>query len=99
MCLPDTKSKATSESIEATKQYHERYLIAMSSPLRRKILRALKESDATIEDLETKLGLDNEALKWHLSILEHGLCVEKDGNQGKMIYKLTQEGRVIDYME
>ena len=97
--MPDRKSKTTDESIENTKQYHERYLIAINSPLRRKILRALKESDATAEDLESKTGLDKETLKWHLSVLEHGFCIEEDNKQGKVIYKLTQEGRVVDYIE
>jgi DNA-binding transcriptional ArsR family regulator len=97
--LPDKKSKTTNESIENTKQYHERYLIAINSPLRRKILRALKESDATTEDLKSKTGLDKETLKWHLSVLEHGFCVEKDNKQGKVIYKLAQQGRVVDNME
>jgi DNA-binding transcriptional ArsR family regulator len=97
--LSGRKSKTTNESIEDTKQYHERYLIAINSPLRRKILRALNEGDATIEDLESRTRLDKENLKWHLSILEHGFCVEKDNKQGKVTYKLTQEGRVVDYME
>jgi len=97
--LPDRKSKTTSESIEDTKQYHERLLIAVNNPLRRKILRALKERDSTIEDLESKTGLNKENLKWHLSLLEQGFCVEKDNKQGKVVYKLTQEGRVVDHME
>ena len=97
--MPDRKFKTTDESIENTKQYHERYLVAMNNPLRRKILRALKESDAMAEDLESKTGLDKETLKWHLSVLAHGFFVEKDNKQGKVIYKLTQEGRVVDNME
>jgi DNA-binding transcriptional ArsR family regulator len=97
--LSDKKSKTTGKSIEETRQYHERYLRAINSPLRRKILRALKEGFATIEDLESRTGLDKETLKWHLSILEHGFCVEKENKQGKMVYNLTQEGRVVDYME
>jgi DNA-binding transcriptional ArsR family regulator len=98
-CLSGRKSKTTNESIEDTKQYHERYLLAINNPLRRKILRALNEGDATIEDLESRTRLDKENLTWHLSILEHGFCVEKHNKQGKVIYKLTQEGRVVDYME
>jgi DNA-binding transcriptional ArsR family regulator len=97
--LSGRKSRTTNESIEDTKQYHERYLMAINSPLRRKILRALDEGDATVEDLQSRTRLDKENLTWHLSILEHGFCVEKDNKQGKVIYKLTQEGRVVDYME
>lgn len=47
----------------------------------------------------SKTGLENGALKWHLDILEHGFCVEKKADSGKLIYTLTQEGKVVDYME
>jgi DNA-binding transcriptional ArsR family regulator len=97
--LPNGKSKTTSRSIEDTKRYHEDYLKAVNNPLRRKILRALKEDDATIEDLESRTGLNRENLEWHLSILKHGFCAEKDNKQGKVTYRLTQEGKVVDHME
>jgi len=74
-------------------------LRAINSPLRREILRALKEGYTTIEDLQSRTGLDNNTLKWHLSVLEQGFCIEKDIKQGKLVYKLTQEGKVVDYME
>jgi DNA-binding transcriptional ArsR family regulator len=97
--LPNGKSKTTSRSIEDTKRYHEDYLKTVNNPLRRKILRALKEDDATIEDLESRTGLNRENLEWHLSILKHGFCAEKDNKQGKVTYRLTQEGKVVDHME
>jgi len=74
-------------------------LRAINSPLRREILRALKEGYTTTEDLKSRTGLDNDTLKWHLSILEQGFCIAKDIKQGKLIYKLTQEGKVVDYLE
>ncbi len=92
-------SQTVGNSIEETRRYHSRYLRAINSPLRRKILRALKEGYSTIEDLQSRTGLDKDALKWHLSVLEHGFCIEKDIKQGKRFYKLTQEGRVVDYLE
>jgi len=97
--LSDKGSKTVGRSIEETRQYHTRYLRAINNPLRREILRALKKGYATIEDLQSSTGLDNETLKWHLSVLEHGFCVEKAIKQGKLVYKLTQEGRVVDYLE
>ena len=93
------RSKTVSTSIEETRKYHSWYLRAINSPVRREILRALKGGCATIEDLHSRVGLDNETLKWHLNVLEHGFCVEKDVKHGKLVYKLTQEGKVIDYME
>jgi len=92
-------SKTTSDSIENTRQYHERYFRAINNPLRREILKALKEGHATVEDLQSKTGLESDTLTWHLKILEHDFCVEKEIKQGKTYYKLTQEGKVINYLE
>lgn len=97
--MPEKDSKIISRSIEKTKRYHTRYLRAINSPVRREILRALKEGCETVEDLHSRVGLDAETLKWHLSVLEHGSCVEGTINKGKMIYKLTREGQVVDYLE
>ena len=85
--------------MEETKEYHERYLRAVNNPLRRDILRALKDGDATLKTLESITGLDSKTLDWHLSILEHGCCVERDEEEGKTLYRLTQEGKVVDYVD
>ena len=92
-------SKTVSNSIEETRLYHTRYLRAINSPVRRKILRALKEGASTTEELQSSTGLDSESLRWHLSVLEHGFCVEKSMEKGRVVYKLTQEGEVVDYMD
>lgn len=93
------ETSPVSKSIEETRKYHTRYLRAINSPIRRKILRALKEDCATIEDLQSRTGLDKINLEWHLGVLEQGFCVEKDLKQGKLVYRLTQEGKVVDYLE
>lgn len=92
-------SRRIGKSIEETRRYHKRYLRAISSPLRREILRALKEGYTTIEDLQSRIELDNDTLNWHLSVLEQGFCIEKNIEEGKLVYNLTQEGEVVDYME
>jgi predicted transcriptional regulator len=102
MCLfmaSDKASRARSESLEKTREYHERYLRAVNNPIRKAILKTLKESCATLEELQLKTGLNSETLRWHLSILEHDFCVEKEIKQEKTVYKLTKEGKVIDYLE
>ena len=43
--------------------------------------------------------MDSRALEWHLSILEHGFCVEKEVGEEATLYRLTQEGKVVDYVE
>jgi len=96
--LQEKASKTTTNSIKQTRLYHRRYLIAINNPLRREILRVLKKGSLNVEQLREATGLNKDSLEWHLSILEHGLCVEKDNIQGKPAYKLTQEGRVVDYI-
>ena len=92
-------SKTIGKSIEETRRYHLLYLRAVSNPLRRRMLRAIRDGCGTIEDLRSATGLNTDAVKWHLSVLEHGFCVEKDVEDGKIFYKLTREGRVIDYLD
>jgi len=96
--LPKNKSRTTTDSEVQTREFHERYLRAVNNPHRRKILDALKEGFATIDELKNKTGFDETGLKWHLAMLEHGFCVEKDTVQGKLIYRITQEGRVIEHI-
>ena len=97
--MPEEDSKTIGKSIEDTRQYHTRYLRAINNSIRRKILKAIDDGSKTIEDLHlcTSLGIDT--LNWHLTILENGFCVEKDFKEGKLVYKLTQEGKVVNYIK
>jgi DNA-binding transcriptional ArsR family regulator len=97
--LSKKNSGNTIKSIEENRLYHTRYLKAINSPLRREILRALKKGYASIRELQSNIELDENTLKWHLSVLEHGSCIEKEIKQGKLIYKLTKEGKIVDYLE
>jgi len=92
-------TKTIGDSLEETKEYHRRYLYAVNSPVRRGILKVLKDGDATAEVMASKTGLDPKTLEWHLNILEHGFCVEKEARQGINFYKITQEGKVVDFMD
>jgi len=84
--------------MEETRQYHSNYLMAVSNPVRREILRALRQGPATVEGIHSRTGLDPEILEWHLSILEHGFCVRKEVREGKAVYELTKEGMIVDYL-
>ena len=97
--MPDKKSKTTTNSEEETRLYHQRYLRAMNNPLRRKILRVLTNGKTSFEELAIKTGLDKFVLEWHLSILENGFCVEKESQEGKLFFRLTQEGKVVNFMK
>ena len=97
--MSDKDSKTIGRDMEETKEYHRRYLRAVNSPVRREILRALKDADGSLGALSDATGLDEKTLGWHLSILEHGFCVEKEERDGKQFYALTKEGLVVDYVD
>ena len=97
--MSDNKSKTVGGSMEETKERHQRYLRAMNNPLRRTILRELKSSSATLEELKNKTNIDEKTLKWHLDILEWGYCVEKQMKDDHVYYILTKEGSVVDYVD
>ena len=92
-------SKTTTNSEIETRLFHERYLRAVNNPLRRQILVALNKGSSTIHELTTITGLDDFTLRWHLSVLEHGFCIEKQDSQGILVYTLTQEGKVVNYIK
>jgi DNA-binding transcriptional ArsR family regulator len=87
------------DSGEATRLQHERYLVAVNNPFRKKILEALRRGGLTAKELSTMTELNQEALGWHLNILTSALCIETEPCAGGVIYKLTHAGRVIDYLE
>ena len=92
-------SKTIGDTIEKTKKYHEWYLRAVNNPLRRKILRALKERSKTIHELQSMMSIDLNTLSWNLDILEYGFCVKKESDGEKVVYRITQEGEVVDFFE
>ena len=96
---PKKHTKTISKSIEESRQYHRLYLRAINNPLRRRILKALNDGSTTIEDLKSNTQLDTNTLNWHLSILEQGFCLEKEDKKGRVVFKRTQEGKVVDYLE
>lgn len=93
------QSKTVSDSMEETKERHRRYLRAINSPVRRSILRAMKEGSSTIEALSTATGLDAKSLDWHMKLLEYGFCVERKKGKDGVLFQLTKEGLVVDYMD
>ena len=92
-------SKTISNNGEQTKEYHLRYFRAVNNPIRRNILRALKNGSKNIDELKSETGLTKESLNWHLSVLEHGFCIEKKVVEGKTIFYLTKEGKVVNYLD
>ena len=96
--MPDV-TKTVSGSMEETKERHRRYLRAINSPVRRGILRALKDGQRSAEALAEATGLDAKTLGWHMELLVYGYCVEKRQTDKGEVYELTREGQVVDFMD
>jgi len=97
--LSDRDSKTIGMTMEETKEYHIRYLRAINNPLRRTILRTLKDGKAEVGDLASALELDERTLNWHMDILVYGFCVEKEEKDGVTVYNITDEGKVVDFVD
>jgi DNA-binding transcriptional ArsR family regulator len=85
--------------MKGVKERHLKYFRAVSSPLRREILKALEDGELTMEVLKLRTNLDCKTLEWHLDILQQASCVEKESREGEIIYKITTQGRIIDRLE
>lgn len=92
-------SRTVSDSMEETKDRHQKYLRAINSPIRREILREIRKGNKTIKTLSPVLGLDEKTLEWHLNWLIYGYCIERKDMGDGVIYELTKEGLVIDFTD
>ena len=92
-------SRTVSGTLEETRERHRRYLRAINSPVRRGILRALKDGHRSAEALAEATGLDAKTLGWHMELLVYGYCVEKRQTDEGEVYALTREGQVVDFMD
>lgn len=85
--------------MEETKERHRRYLRAINNPIRRDILRSLKDGNDVIESISVDTGIDEKTIVWHLKVLLDGFCVEEVIEKDETKYILTKEGLVVDYMD
>ena len=97
--MSEKQSRTISDDMETTKERHRRYLMAINNSIRRKIIRAILEGETTERDLIQATGIDPKTLDWHIRILEHGYCIERIRQDDLLFFKVTQEGKVIDFMD
>jgi DNA-binding transcriptional ArsR family regulator len=95
--MPDLPSRTVSDSMEETKDRHRRYLRAINNPVRRKILRSIKDGNHETASISLDTGIDEKTVGWHIRVLIDGFCVEASEDETK--YLLTQEGLVVDYLD
>ncbi|RLI79968.1 ArsR family transcriptional regulator [Archaeoglobales archaeon] len=85
-----------SDTIEKNREYHERYHKAVNNPIRKKILKMLKEGK-NYDEMMNALKLNEKNFEYHLKLLEWGFCIERDKKDKKKII-LTKEGEIVDYL-
>ena len=96
--MSDLPSRTVTDSMEETKDRHRRYLRAINSPARRKILRSMKDGHHEIASISKDTGIDEKTVGWHIKVLIDGYCIEaSDSDETR--YILTQEGLVVDYLD
>jgi len=96
--LSPRDTETIGDTMEETKERHRRYLRAIENPKRRELLSLLKQREATLKSLSESTGMDERTLKWHMEFLEYGYCVVRNINDGQIFYRITEEGRVVDYI-
>ena len=96
--MSDKSSTVTDDMFE-TKERHRRYLRAVNNLVRRKILRSIDKGNSTVSAISEDVDLDSKSLKWHLSILIDGFCVEEKIEDDQAKYLLTKEGKVVDFLD
>ncbi len=94
------------KTADETREFHALYLKAVNHPIRHAILEIVNQKPMIMDEifeLLKKQDLLNEKdiLKYHLDFLEKGHCIEKISDQQtkKILYKITQEGTVVDYLD
>ena len=93
------KSSTVMDDMNETKERHRRYFRAVNNPIRRAILRSIDKGNSTVSAICEDTGLDHNTLNWHISILVDGFCVKVKGEGDLERIVLTQEGKVVDFLD
>lgn len=94
------------ESLEANRYIHDAYLKAINHPVRRKVLKLILQAEDPLNEdeifrklKEQDLITERDNLKYNLDYLLKAFCIEKISNNDQISYKLTQSGKIIEYLK
>ena len=97
---------AKSDAISRVRKQHDVYLKAVHNPTRRRILELISNQTFKVEKickilLEEEILRDDSSLDYHLNMLKNARCIELciDKDSGEELIEITQEGKVVDYLE
>ncbi len=92
------------KTMEGTKYLHSLYLKAVNHPIRREILSIVSKVKKISKKklfsilLDENVINDEFSLNYNIDYLIKAFCIEKIEEKNKIYYKITQSGRVIDYL-
>ncbi|TXT61066.1 MAG: hypothetical protein BAJALOKI2v1_50034 [Promethearchaeota archaeon] len=94
-----------SQTLEGNKYFHGLYLKAVNHPVRREMLKIINKHGKISREkllkglLEREIVSKESAFNYNLNYLLKALCVKSEEEQGKIFYQITQEGKVVEYLE
>ena len=92
------------KTLDGSREYHALYLRAVNHPIRKEILTIInklnKISRSSLFEFlyEKKLLTEYSVLDYNIDFLLKALCIERELVDEKIYYKITQSGKVIEYL-
>jgi hypothetical protein len=92
------------KSMEGSRYFHSLYLKAVNHPIRREILTIISKKEKISKSelmrhlMEKNIVDDESVFQYNIDFLKKALCLEIEELENETYYKITQEGRVIDYL-
>jgi len=94
-----------SRTLDGNKYLHSLYLKAVNHPIRRSILEIVNMEEtipkATLFELLKQKGVvqDKSSFEYNLDYLKKAFCIEIDTESEELLIKITQSGKVVEYLD
>ncbi|KKL90676.1 hypothetical protein LCGC14_1902320 [marine sediment metagenome] len=94
------------KTVEGSKYLHDLYLKAVNHPIRREILEIINKEELISKEILLKILIDKDLVedefvfKYNIDYLIKALCIESvlDEKNKEIFYKITQSGKVVEYL-
>lgn len=95
------------KSVEGSKYFHDLYLKAVNHPIRREILEIVNKEELVSKENLLKILINKDLVQdkfvfnYNMDYLIKAFCIESviDENNKEVFYKITQSGKVIEYLK
>ncbi len=92
------------QTVEGSKYFHSLYLKAVNHPIRKTILQIVNKfnlissSQLIVELKHSVIDIEEASLNYHIDFLVKALCIEPI-SENSQEYKITQTGKIIEYLK